>query len=549
MKKKLLVFVAFLMFAQLGFSGGLVLNNNQSTAWSRMMIRNASTDIDAIFFNPAGLAKMNNGFHFSVNNQSIWQTQKITSTYEFLNNGDYEGTISAPVFPSIYGAWKKDKITVSVAFMPIGGGGGADFTTGLPMMEVPFSSLVPALSPLGVSAYNMNMAFKGSSVYYSVQAGLTYEINEHISVFAGARYVWAKNTYEGYIKDVKVTTPSGDLAPGPYVQGVSDQAAGGAAMATGAADGMIPIIEGGGADYTLAQLEGAGFIDAAQRAQLEGGLLAAGVPQEQVDAMNAGQIQGAYYQAGTELTATSQMLAGQAAYLSVITADQNADISQSGNGITPIIGANISLLEDKLNFGIKYEFKTNMELTNEVKDNQGFLMGLDDAGNPEYMFVDGDKVNADMPAHLSLGAQYQIIDPLKVHVGFMTYFDKGAGWATDEDGTELIDKNFIEYGLGLEYNITESFLVSAGGVFARTGVKEEYQSDLDFSLSTNTFGGGFAYHINEMFTAQIGGYYVTYLDQTYETEYGEGIPSTTPTYTTNYTKETFGVSIGLDIHL
>lgn len=49
MKKKLLFFVGLMMAAQLGFSGGLVLNNNQSTAWSRMMIRNASTDIDAIF--------------------------------------------------------------------------------------------------------------------------------------------------------------------------------------------------------------------------------------------------------------------------------------------------------------------------------------------------------------------------------------------------------------------------------------------------------------------------------------------------------------------
>ena len=548
MKKKLLFFVGLMMAAQLGFSGGLVLNNNQSTAWSRMMIRNASTDIDAIFFNPAGLAKMNDGFHFSVNNQSIWQTQKITSTFPYLNDGNYEGSISAPIFPTIYGAWKKNKFSVSVAFMPIGGGGGAEFTKGLPMMEVPFSSMVPALSPLGVTGYNMNMSFQGTSVYYGVQAGLTYEINDYLSVFAGARYVWAVNTYEGSISDMNVTTPAGDLPPGDYVQGVSDQAAGGAAQANGAADGMQPIIDGGGGDFTLAQLEGAGIIDAATRAQLEGGLLAVGVPQEQIDAMNAAQVQGSYYYAGTELSATSQMLAGQAAYLSVITADQEADITQKGSGITPILGANISLLDDKLNFGIKYEFKTNMELTNEVADNKGFLMGMDPVtGEKEYMFVDGDKVNADIPANFNIGVQYQILKNLRAQAAFMTYFDKDAGWATAEDGTELIDKNFIEYGLGLEFDITEKFLVSAGVVMARTGVNQAYQSDLDYSLSTNTFGGGFAYHINKMFTAQIGGYYVVYMDETYNDTYTVG--ETAIPYTTNYDKETFGISIGLDIHL
>ncbi|NPD47565.1 MULTISPECIES: hypothetical protein [unclassified Lentimicrobium] len=549
MKKKLLVFVSFLMLTQIGFSGGLVHNTNQSTAWTRMMMRNASTDIDAVFYNPAALTKFGDGFHFSINNQSIWQTQTIENKFPHLNNSSYEGTISAPVFPGVYAAWKKGKVAVSVGFNPVGGGGGATFDKGVPLMEVPFSSLVPALQPLGVTGYNMDMRFQGSSIYWGVQAGISYEINENISVFAGARYIIAKNTYEGYIKNVTVTTPSGDAAPGAYVQGVSDQAAGGAVMANGAAEGMQPIIDGGGGTFTLAQLEGAGMITAAQRAQLEGGLSAAGVPQEQIDAMNAGQVQGAYYQAGAELSATSQMLAGQAAYLGVITADQEADIVQKGSGITPILGVNISLMEDKLNFGVKYEFQTNMDLTNEVNDNKGFVMGMDPTtGEKEYMFVDGDKVNADIPAMLSIGAQYEIIDPLRVQLGLITYFDKGAGWAKDDADLSLIDKNFMEYGLGLEYDITEKLLASAGLLLTRTGVNQDYQSNLSFSLSTNTFGGGFAYKINDKFTAQLGAYYVSYLEQTYDETYvldAENIVN----YTETYDKETFGVSIGIDISL
>lgn len=556
MKKKLLVFVGFLMLTQIGFSGGLVHNTNQSTAWTRMMMRNASTDLDAVFYNPAGLMKIGDGFHFSINNQSIWQNQTIESSFTHLNNSSYEGTISAPVFPGVYAAWKKGKVAVSVGFNPVGGGGGATFDKGVPLMEVPFSGLVPALSPLGVTGYNMNMSFEGSSIYWGIQAGVSYEINENISVFAGARYIIAKNTYQGYIKDVTVATPSGDAAPAAYVQGVSDQAAGGAVMATGAADGMQPIIDGGGSSFTLAQLEGAGMITAEQRIQLEGGLLQAGIPQEDINEMNAGEVQGTYYAAGTELSATSQYLAGQAAYLGVITADQDADVVQKGSGITPILGANISLMEDKLNFGIKYEFQTNMDLTNEVNDNKGFIMGMDPTtGNKEYMFVDGDKVNADIPAMLSVGGQYEIIAPLRVQLGFIYYFDKNAGWAketetvTNPEGIsseitiDLIDKNFVEYGFGVEYDITEKFIASVGVLLARTGVNEKYQSNLNFSLSTNTIGGGFAYKINERFTAQLGGYYVTYLDQTYDKSY-EGT-----NYTETYDKETFAVSIGIDISL
>lgn len=561
MKKKLLVFVSFLMLTQIGFSGGLVHNTNQSTGWTRMMMRNASTDLDAVFYNPAALTKFGDGFHFAINNQSIWQTQTIENTFPHLNNPSYEGTISAPVFPGVYAAWKKGKVAVSVGFNPVGGGGGATFDKGVPLMEVPFSGLVPALQPLGVTGYNMNMQFQGSSIYWGIQAGISYEINDNISVFAGARYIIAKNTYEGYIKDVTVTTPSEsgviDIAPGVYVQGVSDRAAAGAIMATGAAEGMQPIINGGGGAFTLAQLEGAGMITADQRTQLEGGLVAAGVSQEQIDAMNAGQVQGAYYQAGAELTATSQYLAGQAAYLGVITADQEADVVQKGTGITPIIGANISLMEDKLNFGLKYEFQTNMDLTNEVNDNKGFVMGMDPTtGEKEYMFVDGDKVNADIPAMLSFGAGYEIIDPLRVQLGLIYYFDKNAGWAKETEinaeGAEveidLIDKNFVEYGLGLEYDITEKFLVSAGVLLARTGVKEEYQSNLSFSLSTNTIGGGLAYKINDRFTAEAGAYYVSYLEQTYDKTYALDAENTVP-YTETYDKETFGISIGISISL
>ena len=59
--KKLTFLVAFTMLASIAFSSGLLTNTNQSAQFIRMMSRNASLDIDAVYFNPAGLIKLQNG--------------------------------------------------------------------------------------------------------------------------------------------------------------------------------------------------------------------------------------------------------------------------------------------------------------------------------------------------------------------------------------------------------------------------------------------------------------------------------------------------------
>ena len=93
-------------------AGGLVTNTNQSAAWARTLTRHAAYGIDAVYYNPAGLSQLKNGIHFSLSNQSIFQTRQITSDFQYLNNAPesvYEAELVAPVFPSIYAAYKMDK--------------------------------------------------------------------------------------------------------------------------------------------------------------------------------------------------------------------------------------------------------------------------------------------------------------------------------------------------------------------------------------------------------------------------------------------------------
>ncbi len=499
--KKLLTFsTAVLLFGNL-LAGGLVTNTNQSAAWVRLPARDASTAADAVFFNPAGLMQLNNGFHFSISNQTILQNKTVTNLYTGpggafgLNDPEYLGKVTAPLFPSVYATYKMDKLAFSFGFNPVGGGGGAEFERGLPSFELSTSDLVPALAP-DATAYRLDAYFEGTSVYFGYQGGVSYKINDLISVFAGVRYVTGKNTYNGYLNDIELNY-MGAWTPAPDIfQGFATQA-------TGAATGMQPLIDGGAGPLTFAQAQGASIIDEQTRATLEGGLLAFGVPQDQIDAMSLAQAQGAYQQAATTNSATAQLLA-----------DKSADVEQTATGYTPILGVNLSFSE-RLNIGIKYEFATELEFTNDTKED--ILTGFTDEGNPITMFPDGQKFNNDIPAMLSLGVDYGITDKLRLSLGTHYYFDKAVDYGKKIDGEyvgndQVIDDNFMEFAGGLEYRLNDLLRVSAGYLYTKTGVNDNYQTDLAYSLTSSTIGGGLGISLNENFMINLGVGYTAYKD-------------------------------------
>jgi len=543
MKKFTLFIFGILLSAQFVIAGGLVHNTNQSAAWSRMLSRGATTEIDGVYFNPAGLTKLGDGFHISLSSQSIFQTQTITADYHYLNDYTYTGDITAPVFPSIYFAYKTGKFAFSFGVLPIGGGGGATFDRGVPYMEIPIASLVPKFASMGVTGYSVNMEFKGASVYWGIQGGISYEINENVSIFAGARYVMAKNTYTGYIRDIKLETPDGFIRADDFMNGVAEKATGAAFLANGAGNSMQPIIDGGGGSLTWDQAVALGVITAEQSTQLQGGLINLGVPAETVAGMDMAQAQNTYFGTATKLEDQATQLEAGA----VLMGDQEGDITQTGSGITPIIGANFSFAENRLNFGLKYEFQTKLELKNDVPNGKGFAIGYNDDGSIEYLYPNDSTTNADIPAMFSIGMDYQLIDPLKLSLTYHTYLDKSTDWAKPENSPSEIDKNFWEFAIGLEYNVNDKFLVSTGYLRAETGVNKHYQSNLSFSLTTNTIALGGAYKINDMFKVNLGAYYVMYDKANYTQYKGTGL--NTVAYEETYLKSTFVAAIGVDITL
>jgi long-subunit fatty acid transport protein len=536
--RRLLTFVSAALVSGTLFAGGLVTNTNQSATWARMPSRNASVKTDAVYYNPAGLMMMDNGFHFSLNNQTIFQKRTIESTYPYLNSGIYKGSVTAPFFPSIYAAYKLDRIAFSAGFMPIGGGGGALYEDGLPSFEMSQSDLVPSLanSPYGVTGYRMDINFEGTSTFLGFQGAVSYKVNDWLSVAAGARYVTAKNTYEGYLRDVQVNTVGGWVDAAEVIGTIS-------ATAQAGGTSLNQLITNNLGGFTADQLVQAEVINEATRNAIVGGLTSLGIPN--AAALTIAQSQATFYGA-------ARVYGNKATLLE----DQEAEVEQSGSGIAPFFSVNISPSEN-FNIAVKYEMATKLELTNETtKDLTTGYLG-EDPERPITRFPNGAKIRNDMPAMLAVGAELRF-PLLSVNAGVNYYFDKSADYGhyidmTPENSTDylapiknedIIANNGLSIQAGAEINVTERLAASAGYSFANQGVNSLYQSDLTYGLSTHTVGAGGAFAFSDKVELNLGVSYTKYMDDSAKINHYLGGVNLMPTET--YKKSTLVFGVGLD---
>ncbi|WP_342383740.1 hypothetical protein RJT01_07525 [Bacteroides ovatus] len=207
MRKISLIGLAMLIVSIPTFAGDYLTNTNQNAAFLRMIARGASIDVDGVYSNPAGLAFLpKDGLQVALTIQSAYQTRDIAATSPLWTMDgqasvrNYEGKASAPVIPSIHAVYKKGDWAFSGSFAIVGGGGKASFNNGLPMFDAAAISLVNATSDmLKPNMYNINSAMEGRQYIYGFQLGASYKINEHFSVFAGARMNYFTGGYKGYL--------------------------------------------------------------------------------------------------------------------------------------------------------------------------------------------------------------------------------------------------------------------------------------------------------------------------------------------------------------
>ena len=69
--QKTLIAVALLAMTTPLQAGGLLTNTNQNIAFNRNFARVGAIGIDGVYFNPAGVAFLEQGFHLSLNFQNV----------------------------------------------------------------------------------------------------------------------------------------------------------------------------------------------------------------------------------------------------------------------------------------------------------------------------------------------------------------------------------------------------------------------------------------------------------------------------------------------
>ena len=180
-------------------AGGLMTNTNYHIAFDRMFARGATSEIDATFSNPAGLAWGREGFQLSLNFQKPWQRRNIE-----LNNTTYEGVASAPIVPALFAAYKKDRIALSAMIGIVGSGGFVKYDQGVPqynvMVQSMMNGIIPQLNQLpGINIptnYALNSEMKGKQYIYGGQLNFTYKLLDCLSAAVGVRV----NYYDGYYR-------------------------------------------------------------------------------------------------------------------------------------------------------------------------------------------------------------------------------------------------------------------------------------------------------------------------------------------------------------
>ncbi len=167
---------------------------NLSPEYVRTGARNAATDApDAAVYNPAGLTNLNDGFHISVGNQSLFRSP--SHEYDLgLGEGKKSFTQDGAdwFLPNIYGAWKKNNVSVYGGFYISGGGATANYTKG--SINTDLISMMALMQAQGAYQSTKDQFLEASSAYSTYFTGVAVQPVNKLSLAFSAKFISAKNT-------------------------------------------------------------------------------------------------------------------------------------------------------------------------------------------------------------------------------------------------------------------------------------------------------------------------------------------------------------------
>lgn len=529
---------------QVVWAGGINTNTNMSTAFGRNLSREGAISIDGVYFNPAGATFLSPGLHLSINWQLITQHRYIDNNYElFANNTEkpttnrnFKGHSLAPFFPSVQAAYNWHRFSFQANAGVGGGGGKCTFDDGLGSFEKIVSETALAASGLAgtvdktlaitlankliadgmpapmaqamaanaaANGFSSNQYFgdkgkysaesymRGRQYYYGVSLGVGYKLTDDLSVFAGARGVYASCNYYGYVRNIKV----GNMPLYQVLDPTKTNSADIELSCDQSGFGVTPIL---GIDYRLGKWNFSAKYEFKTRMRLKNSSVnqfpsIGNLSSNLATALN------------TNLQKTN------------MTADQAIAITEGTLKSKEVTGT-MTALKAHFDQGIK-------EATGEYED--------------------GKSIPADLPGIVAVGVGYTPNDALRLTAGFHYYFDKQAHAYNNRN--KLLKRGTMEYSAGVEYDPIKLVTLSAGYQRTSYGLSDEYMDDKSFVVSSNSIGAGFMIHLSKKTRVNVAYFHTFYENK--NTEKTEQLTKELQThYVANYSRSNnvFGASLELD---
>ena len=461
-------------------------NTNYHIAFDRMFARGATTEIDAAYSNPAGLAWGHEGWQLSINFQKPWQNRDVEINIDnFLANplvgnpGEtfhkkYKGEASAPIVPALFASYKKDRWAISTMIGIVGSGGFVEYDEGVPMFNVPvtakiYSTLFQkiAATPYAAQAdalardFTLDSSMKGKQYIYGGQVNFTYKFFDFLSAAVGFR----ANYYDGYYRGHVTAIPGQKIAT---------------------MVGTNPLM-----DLQLDCLQrGWGF-----------------APLISLDFHKNKWTVALRYEFRTK-------------------------INPKNDTRTLLIGASGNVVDVKT-----MAEKMGTEQTIAALSQTA----LGDMAGKVAAYLPDEETRYDMPALFVAAVGYDFTPRLRAAAEFHFFDDKNAKMGGKRQ--ETLSHGTYEVLAGVEYDINKKFTISCGGQRTDYGLTDDYQQNTSFACDSWSLGLGGAWNINEKMRLNASYFCSLYSDYKKHLEKTYGTPYTADKI---YSRTNHVIGVGLD---
>ena len=445
---RVLLFAAVaLSVAAPAWAGGAINNQNLSADYIRMLNRNAATDAaDIVFFNPAGITKLDDGFTIRVDAQYVIKDYgNVVDPFDPIETypgGGGEFDQDEPsIIPGIFAAYNGGSWAAFFGVANVAGGGKVDYADG---NWTSYQASLGALSAMASLPASLggpitfeqitSHSLEAESTAPEIRAGMAWQGSEALSLSAGVRYI-------DFSREANGVGTLQDL------------------------DGSV-----GGASTDLA----IGF-------------------------------------------------------------------EEEGTGIGWFLSAHVTP-GDRWNFGVRYESEVDLELDQTVTESSislnPALSPITDGILAAAGVVDGGTVQENLPALLGVGVGFKLTDNVRLEFDYNWYMDESA----DLERARYADiQDSQEYGLALDWQVTDSLKLSAGYLATRLDLPTEDLLPERPELDADSYAAGLLWSLTDHFDLTLGVSKNTYDSQTFE----DDLPPAGTGATVTFEKDGWGAAAGV----